>query len=168
MPSSLVIPKPAALIACLAATVLLASCAGNPAANMASSMIPTELYCDNYFVYKMCVRDLDHDGEADLMYFKDTNEIFMLSEDHRQQALATMPQHRCIQTMDTDMRQASSELLLLNQQSGELHKLQLKSRLMLQYSRFLPAINRCMSGNNIAKSHSGDDDSFGSEDFEEL
>ena len=41
------------------------------------------LVCDSYIIFNMCVRDLAGDGAVDMIYFSDTNEIFMYREGMR-------------------------------------------------------------------------------------
>ena len=146
-------------------------------------------YCGDYMSYAMCVRDIDRDGEVDLIYFADTREIFMIAPGYDRGELKiaehhhdSLPReeygglgiHRCLQPMDNAMRNASSQLLELSDDAGLLRRTQVKSRLLLNYARYLPAINRCMGSDNtansgLANSSSTDgDDTFGDEDFEAL
>lgn len=149
-------------------SLLPGACSNTPATTSVGRQEVTDLYCLNYFVYQMCVRDVDDDGTADLMYFNDTKEIFMLSPEYEHASFAGLTMHRCLQTMNHDIRQASSKLLYIDKNSGAFYKARVKSQLMLAYTHYLPKINHCMNKSNIAGSTDTDDDSFGDEDFDEL
>lgn len=150
-------------VACLLA--LLTGCSSSSHKPTADSQSAAVQYCDNYLIYRMCVRDLDQNGDADFMYFADTNEIFMLSPEHNGATFTDYTYHECLQPMDEDLRHASSQLLYINEDSGALAITQLKTRLMLNYTRYLPKINRCMDNHHYADNS---DDTFGEEDFEEF
>lgn len=120
-------------------------------------------YCDSYLMYDMCVQDVDANGVADLMYFEDTLEVFMVSADFRNTLPNSLSLHRCVQAMDSPLQKTSSQLLAMNADSGVLQKTRLKSQLMLEYMRYYTAINSCM--NDQIAGHSGTDTSFGDEDF---
>lgn len=121
-------------------------------------------YCDSYLMYDMCVQDVDDNGVADLMYFEDSLEVFMVSQDFRKTLPNNLTMHRCVQPMDSPLQHTSSQLLTVNKDSSILLKTRLKSRLMLEYMRYYTAINSCMGESNIA-GHSASDSSFGDEDF---
>ena len=36
--------------------------------------------CDSYLIMTMCVQDLHGDGSVDMIYFTDTNEVFMYQD----------------------------------------------------------------------------------------
>ena len=59
----------------VAVVLVLAGCAQTP------SMVPQQAagktVCDTYLIQSMCVQDLQGDGVVDLIYFTDTEEIFM-------------------------------------------------------------------------------------------
>ena len=79
-------------------SLLLAACSSAP--QNAGSQTPQPLsqqFCDSYFIYNMCARDVDADGEVDLMYFTDTNEIFMLWPDTDIEPIEELSAHRCMQ-----------------------------------------------------------------------
>ena len=150
----------------LCATLLLVGCAGSP--HTATSRVPqTDAFCDNYLVYDMCVRDMDGNGEVDVMYFADTQEIFMLTEEYYHRDIGEFTLHRCVQVMDASVQKASSELLYIDQETSTLQKAQVKSRLMLDYAKYYPRINRCMNSTNVVHLNNPES-SFGDEDFEDL
>ena len=153
-----------ALITTLFLPLFLAGCANTPDSDQVRQDPTTTEYCDNYLIYEMCVRDVDHNGDVDLMYFADTREIFMLSPEYKNAEFANFTRHECLQPMDDEMRAASSQLLYIQNDTSLLKKTQLKSRLLLNYTHYLPEISRCMHDSNVADSS----DDFGDEDFEEL
>ncbi len=145
---------------------LLAGCAGTPGADSKTPV--TDLYCTSYLVYSMCAHDLDSNGQVDLMYFEDSEEIFLLAEDFRDATFEQYTRHECVQPMDQSLRETSSQLLFIDDDAGMLTKTRLKSRLLMSYTRYVPRINRCMHGEDVADSHSAgsDEEAFGDRDFE--
>ncbi len=169
------------LLATATLTLLLSACAPHQSsslgpANEGLKPALTDTFCDSYFVYSMCARDIDHDGLADFMYFEDTREIFMQTDEVATQTSSVtsteLPEnwgqdlaiHKCAQTMDEELQNAASSLFTIHDKTGALRKTQIKSRLILSYSRYMSQINRCNSGNLAMPST---EDSFGDIDYEE-
>ena len=121
-------------------------------------------YCDSYFIYDMCAEDMDSDGVTDVIYFSDSREVFLLNPELSKEKANEFDEHKCIQLMDNEMISASSELHRVNDQTGMMKRNSIKARLMLNYTRFMPFVNRCM-GNEYAMPE-GDD--FGDEDFDDF
>lgn len=146
----------------------LAACATPPQTDRPQAA----LYCDTYLIYEMCVKDVNRDGVADLMYFDDTREIFMISHDDKGYREAGLSDHRCQQPMGQQMQAVSSRLLRITESTGFLQRMHIQNRLMMAYASYLPAINQCMGQGDVA-ANSDDaknadpfgEDSFGEEAF---
>lgn len=155
------------------AVIALAGCSSAPQQAESTDPIVRDTYCDSYLVYDMCVQDVDEDGIADLMYFKDTQEVFMVTSQQLQSPTRDFSLHRCVQEMDAATQAASTRLLTIDEHTGMMRKTQLKSKLMLVYMHYYNDIQSCMNGHTVAgRSESGDsfgDDEHWSEDeFGEL
>lgn len=153
---------------CLLAIIGMSGCSSTQTTPAPLNQPSTSLYCDSYLIYRMCAMDIDKNGDVDFMYFEDTNEIFMISAEYNGERFENFIYHECLQPMDDAIRNASSELLFINKSSGALKKTQLKTRLMLNYTRYLPDINHCMNSHHIAEHSEFNDDSFGDEDYEDF
>lgn len=126
------------------------------------------IYCDNYLLYRMCASDIDSNGDVDVMYFEDTNEIFMIKEGINPTISdSQLTLHDCVQTMNSSMETLGDQLLMINEDTPALSKVGLKSKLMLQYARYLPKINSC-GGNSAGYAMDDSQGEFGDEDFEDL
>ncbi len=132
----------------------------------------TGLYCDNYLIYEMCVKDVDRDGLADLMYFDDTREIFMVSNNYKGYREAGLSDHRCQQLMDQKMQAISSGLLRIKEETGFLQRMKIQNSLLMAYASYLPVINECMgqgdvaaSGDNAKNAEPFGEEPFGEEEF---
>lgn len=170
------------LLATATLSVLLSACASpltthsKPDADHRSSEL-TDTFCDSYFIYAMCARDINHDDLADFMYFEDTGEIFMQTDEIAARTSGIIPAaipadwgsdltvHKCAQTMDEELQHAASLLFTINGKTGALRKTQIKSQLILSYSRYMGRINRCNSGSLAMPST---EDSFGDIDYDDL
>ena len=73
----------------LAILLSLAGCASSPPGEQQSTKGKT--VCDSYIVLHMCVQDYVGDGIVDLIYFSDTNEIFMYKESQKEAVTNVMP-----------------------------------------------------------------------------
>lgn len=140
---------------CLVAVVslILSACVSNSSSHGAK--VPSQ-YCDSYFAYDMCARDHNGDGAVDFMYFQDTGEVFMAMPDFQIEDVTGRPFHQCIQVMDGAMQSAASGLLSIRDDTSNLAKTQIKSRLLFSYSRYMSRVNRC-HGTNLA----ADEGAFG-------
>lgn len=143
--------------------LLHTGCATQPAEESLAVATPYATYCDSYLVYDMCVHDIDGDGEADVMYFEDTREVFMADSTYIADPRDNLSPHRCIQQMDNAVQQTSTRLLTIDEETGALEKTRLKSKLMLVYMHFYNDIQSCMNGNTVARGES-DGDGFGDQD----
>jgi hypothetical protein len=121
---------------------LLAGCSSSLNRNMPVS----DFYCDNFLIYDMCAQDLDQDGRVELVYFTDTNEVFLYrdgSEDSLPQGLSM---HRCAQPMNDDIIHHTSRLFYLSDETSYLERSDIRSSLMMNYVVFLPSIALCTDG----------------------
>ena len=151
---------------CLIVTALLISaCSNQPRQSLASA--PLE-YCDSYFIYDMCIKDVNADGQADLMYFQDTDEIFMLVKEFFNDDFAGLIRHKCLQEMDDGLRNTSTKVLAAQLESTVLERAQLKSQLILHYTRYLTKINRCFKPNDKNTSDQEAEEDFGDEEFDDF
>ena len=128
---------------------MLAGCATTPE----GSRPPGEQRCESFFIYVLCVADLDRDRLVDYMYFDDTREIFMFAQSMHDALKGILPFHRCAIPMGNDTRKVSSTLLY----GGDLsftEKLALKGRLIKNYRAAQPAISAC---NKRAEKEQGQD-----------
>lgn len=91
----------------------------------------------------MCARDHNGDGSVDFMYFEDTDEVFMAMPGFDAPQVTARPVHRCIQPMDEPMQNAASALLSIQPDTSSLTKTKIKTRLLLNYSRYIADVNRC-------------------------
>lgn len=162
------------IICAVLAAFYLSGCTSTPPQSQAEDITSLrETYCDSYLVYDMCVRDVNADGIADLMYFEDTGEVFMLTSEMLRSPSHDFSLHRCVQTMDDATQAASTDLLEINEHTGVMKKTQLKSKLMLAYMHYYNDIQSCMNGHTVAdrsdsKDSFGEDDNWGEDEFEEL
>ncbi len=145
---------------------LQAGCTSTTRPAVAGDKVLGDLYCDSYFIYKMCAKDLDSSGEVDVIYFQDTSEVFMVNPVVDESVLASMPMHECVQVMDDEILAASSALLTINESTGILTKTRIKSRLILSYASIMADVNKCHKPAADLAMPAADD--FGDEDYEDL
>lgn len=144
----------------------LTACSTAPSKPLAVSAL-NQHFCDSYLMYQMCADDLNADGEADVLYFEDSGQVFMLNPNTPKELLQAHTMHECMQIMDSDMLAASSALHRVNDQMGALQRSKIKARLMLSYTRYMSRINECRSSLGEFAMPSGKDD-FGDEDYGDL
>jgi len=126
--------------------LLVSACSSNKQALPQDSQV----FCDHYFIYSMCVKDLTGNGEVDIMYFADTNETFMFWRDTANFIPDDYPFHKCVQLGDESLRTISSRLLQVNNNlddSPEIEASRIKTQLLLSYSRYSTRVNRCHNPN---------------------
>jgi hypothetical protein len=97
----------------LAFILSLAGCTSAPAVKpeITPEHSAAFLVCDSYIIFDMCVRDLAGDGAVDMIYFSDTNEIFMYREGMRNTVAEVMPLHRCAVPLDEGMQKTTDRIL---------------------------------------------------------
>ena len=128
--------------------------------------VTRELYCDSYFIYDMCALDFDRDGATDVLYFEDTNEVFMHGADSSPQMLAAYDMHPCVQVMDESMQEATDRLLTISKRTTYGNKLAIRRSLLVNYSRYagrVGACHRALSDDAIERNEEPFGDQFDSE-----
>ncbi len=104
---------------------------------------PNTLYCDRFMIYEMCALDLTHNGEVDMLYFADTLETFMYWEDTSALIPSDYPYHECVQPGDEEIRKLGSRLLHIEEDTHGMQVSNIKTRLLLSYTRYMPEVKRC-------------------------
>ena len=122
----------------LALALLLAGCATSPEGQRP----PGYERCESFFIYDICVSDLDEDRTADYIYFDDSREIFMYADVMKPQLESVLPFHPCAIAMSESTRDYSSQLLYSDDLSLTA-RLGLKGRLIKNYRKAQPAVDAC-------------------------
>lgn len=99
-------------------------------------------HCESFFIYVLCISDLDMDGQVDYMYFDDTRDIFMYAESMLTQVTEVLPLHPCAIPMSASTRDLSSQLLY-SDGLGISAKLALKGKMAVSYRAAQPAVDAC-------------------------
>lgn len=99
-------------------------------------------HCESFFIYVLCISDLDMDGQVDYMYFDDTRDIFLYAEDMLNQVTQVLPLHPCAIPMSENTRDLSSRLLY-SEGLGISAKLALKGKMAVSYRAAQPAVDAC-------------------------
>lgn len=126
--------------ALLAGMILLAGCSSTQPVTPGQAQ--GKIVCDSYLVLDMCVRDLQGDGSVDLIYFSDTNEIFMYQDGMKHEVGQVMPFHRCAVPLDTGM-QATTDRILHRQDMSLGEELSIARELIANYVAAKPEIDAC-------------------------
>lgn len=99
-------------------------------------------YCDNFMIYDMCARDTNRDGKVDLVYFTDTNEVFMYREGLRR-IPRDLGRHRCAMAMDPELIATTSRLFYIDEQTSFLEKQDIRGSMMIKYIAYMPRVTAC-------------------------
>ena len=140
----------------LAVLLSLAGCASSPPGEQQSSQGKT--VCDSYIVLYMCVQDYIGDGIVDLIYFSDTNEIFMYRESQKEVVAKVLPFHQCAVPLPDPMQKISNRILFRENLSFN-EELGIKKDLLFAYLEAKPGIDAC--------NESFEDENGGSEEPED-
>ncbi|MEH6609183.1 MAG: hypothetical protein V7696_07410 [Halioglobus sp.] len=98
--------------------------------------------CDTYLILSMCVQDVSGDDTVDMIYFTDTNEIFMYQEGRRSAVAKFMPFHRCAVPLNEGMQATTNRILNRSDLSlGE--EIEITRLLISNYIAARPAIDAC-------------------------
>jgi len=117
----------------------LAACAGSPE----TSTLPGAHSCESFFIYIICVGDIDENGDVDYMYFGDDYQIFMYASTMREPLNAIgQPWHPCVIPMSESTRQYSSQLLY-DEDLGLADRLGVKGKLIQNYRASQAAVEAC-------------------------
>jgi hypothetical protein len=145
---------------CLPALVCLCACA--PVEQLSAPLGFSN--CERFFIYDLCLSDLDEDGDVDFMYFDDTKEIFMYAATALEEVSSVMPLHECAIPMSTDIRSQSSQLLY-GDSLPLSERLAVKGRLINSYRKAQPAISACNRAQSDREAPSVDDPFLVQEDW---
>jgi hypothetical protein len=129
----------------------LGGCAGTPELNRP----PGIQGCESFFIYVLCVSDLDENGQVDYMYFDDSRDIFMYEETMLAQLEGVLPFHDCAIPMSKSTRDYSSQLLY-DEALGLAERLRLKGKLIMNYRAAQPAVDACHSASHNNSDYSDD------------
>lgn len=100
------------------------------------------IICDSYLVLDMCVRDYIGDGIVDMIYFSDTDEIFMYREGMKDVVASVMPFHFCAVPLSDGM-QAITNRILERQDLSLSNEIQIARQLLSNYMAAKPEIDAC-------------------------
>ena len=120
------------------------------------------LYCDSFMIYTMCAEDLNRDGEIDLFFFEDDDQIFFYKKGSLKNIITSHLFHPCMREMTNDLVKLGSRLFLIKKDADFVHKIAIQTKLMAFYISYLPVINSCQEAN---EQENNDEDSFDYEEF---
>lgn len=124
-----------------ALVVVLAGCVSNaPRRNPEHSSART--VCDSYIILSMCVEDVVGDNTVDLVYFTDTNEVFMYQEGRRDVVPEHMAFHRCAVPLNEGM-QATTNRILQRENLSLTEEIDITRLLIANYAAAKPTIDAC-------------------------
>ena len=98
--------------------------------------------CDSYIILSMCVEDVNGDNTVDIIYFTDTNEVFMYQEGRRDVVPEHMAFHRCAVPLDEGMQTTTNRILNRNNLSLT-EELEITRLLIANYAAAKPTIDAC-------------------------
>jgi hypothetical protein len=100
--------------------------------------------CDSYIVFDMCVRDLVGDGAVDMVYFAETDVVFMYRDGMRETVAQEMSMHRCAVSLDEELQKATDRILERDRLTTA-EEWGIKRVLLAKYIKAKPEIDRCNS-----------------------
>ena len=124
----------------MAVALILVGCAQTP--SMSPQQSAGKTVCDTYLIQSMCVQDLQDDGVVDLIYFTDSEEIFMYQSGKRDVVAGVMPFHRCAVPLDAGM-QATTNRILNREDLSLTEELSITMELIANYLAAKPSIDAC-------------------------
>ncbi len=131
-------------------TALLAACSSTGPFRVGEGKV----VCDSYLILDMCVRDLDGDGTVDMIYFTDTEEIFMYQDGRRELVSREMPFHQCAVPLNEGMQETTNRIL----QRANLsltEELAITRDLISNYMAAKPTIDACNASVEKRKTDTG-------------
>ena len=120
------------------------------------------LYCDSFMIYTMCAEDLNRDGEVDLFFFEDDDQIFFYRKGYLKNIITSHLFHPCMREMTNDLVRLGSRLFLIKKDGNFVHKIAIQTKLMASYISYLPVINSCQEANEL---DNNDENSFDHDEF---
>ncbi|MEH6591938.1 MAG: hypothetical protein V7746_16875 [Halioglobus sp.] len=124
----------------LATVAIVAGCAVTP--DNTSQQVNGKTVCDSYLILSMCVQDLHGDGTVDMIYFTDTNEVFMYQDGKQDSVAEVMPFHRCAVPLDEGM-QATTNRILNRSNLTLRQEMSITKELISNYVAAKPTIDAC-------------------------
>ena len=124
----------------MAVALILVGCAQTP--SMSPQQSAGKTVCDTYLIQSMCVQDLQDDGVVDLIYFTDSEEIFMYQSGKKDVVAGVMPFHRCAVPLDAGM-QATTNRILNREDLSLTEELSITMELITNYLAAKPSIDSC-------------------------
>ncbi len=127
---------------------------------------PVEYFaCEGFFVYEICLADIEGDGVVDYTYFGDDLQIFMwrpgvtLPE--------TMPLHRCGKAMTPEVTAIGNQLLH-SENLSLLQEMDAKRRLLLLFLEAKDGVDECYGGDSTKGIPGGSapDEPFADDEFD--
>ena len=118
----------------------LVGCASTPPAGV--SVAQGKTVCDSYIVMDMCVQDLMGDGTVDMVYFTDTNEVFMYQAGRQDAVAEVMSLHRCAVPLNAGM-QSTTNRILERENLSLTEELDITRQLIANYVAAKPTIDAC-------------------------
>ena len=98
--------------------------------------------CDSYVIFDMCVRDLTGDNTVDMVYFSDTNEIFMYQAGRKDLVGEVMAFHQCAVPLNEGM-QATTNRILDRENLSLSEEIAITKGLVSNYMAAKPRIDAC-------------------------
>lgn len=104
--------------------------------------VPGKTVCDSYIILSMCVQDLVGDGTVDMVYFTDTNEVFMYQQGRYPVIAQVMPFHRCAVPLNEGMQNTTNRILK-REDLSLAEELDITRHLITNYVAAKPSIDAC-------------------------
>ena len=135
----------------LISVTLSLGCSNATRRNMDSEIYPiSSLYCDSFMIYTMCAEDITGDGEVDLFFFEDDDQIFFYRERSLMKIVDKHLFHPCMEKMNNNLLNIGSQLFFIQNKEDLVQRMSLKTRLMGIYISYLPVINSCQPNGSTA------------------
>ncbi|MBT8145615.1 MAG: hypothetical protein KJN90_02115 [Gammaproteobacteria bacterium] len=144
------------ILTILLALFLLASCASS----LDMTRPVSDFYCDNFLIYEMCAQDLNKDGEVELVFFTDTNEVFLYRGGTEPVLPGALSMHRCAQPMNEDIVRNTSRLFYISDDTTYLERSDIRGSLMISYVSFLPRVAGCSETQQVVSDQPADEFDF--------
>ena len=113
-------------------------------------------------IYTMCAEDLNSDGEVDLFFFEDDDQIFFYRKGYLRDIINSHLFHPCMEEMSDELVRLGSRLFLIKKDDISINKIAIQTKLMAMYISYLPAINSCQEANELEKK---EENSFDQDEF---
>ena len=145
--------------------LLLSACSQQPQLPVDAN---AHVYCDRYLLYRMCALDVSNNGQTDFLYFEDSAEIFLFDPKKTNNVPTYLTMHKCAQSMDTSLIDATSLLLTVNDDMSFFRRTEIKNKIFYHYIRYVPRINRCNKEKKQNEDLLAEEDGFGDLDNDDF